>query len=59
MIPILVTGGCGFIGSALAACAFDAKLAELAKKKEKKKLINYFEEKAKQIDPGAFSAFAG
>jgi hypothetical protein len=43
--------------SALAACAFEAKLAEFAKKKEKKKMVNYFEEKARQIDPGALTAF--
>jgi hypothetical protein len=43
--------------SALAASAFEAKLAEIAKKMEKKKMINYFEEKAGQIDPGAFTAF--
>jgi hypothetical protein len=43
--------------SALAASAFEAKLAEIAKKKEIKKMVNYFEEKARQIDPGELTAF--
>jgi hypothetical protein len=43
--------------SALAASAFEAKLTEIAKKKEAKKMLHYFGEKARQIDPGALVAF--
>src|SRR5437879_3439244 len=43
--------------SALAASAFEAKLAEIAKKKELKKMVNYFEEKTSQIEPGVLTAF--